>query len=114
MCAAVPAYRRIADDIRTRITSGELGPGDLLPTQMELQDQYGVARMTARQAISALVNEGLVTSQQGKGVVVRNRQHMTYRPQAEHEPRISRNMDRFTSAFSRAAGSPIRPSTWRS
>lgn len=101
-----PAYRRIANDLRERITAGELAPGDLLPTQQELQDRYGVARMTARQAINALVNEGLVTSQQGKGVIVRNRTNMIYRPQAEFEPRISDTMDRFMSAFSKDGREP--------
>jgi DNA-binding GntR family transcriptional regulator len=101
MSAALAAYQRIANDLRAQITSGGLEPGALLPSQQDLQDQYGVARMTVRQAITVLVNEGLVTTQQGKGVMVRNRQHMVYRPQAEHEPRIGREMDRFMSHLSR-------------
>lgn len=101
-----PAYRRIAEDIRARITSGELPPGALLPTQQELQAQYGVARMTARQAISELVNEGLVTSQQGKGVMVRDQRHMVYRPQSEFEPRISRSLDRFMAVLTKEGRKP--------
>ena len=108
MNAAVPAYRKIAEDIRRRIAAGELPPGSLLPTQQELQDRYGVARMTARQAISALENEGLVTSQQGKGAVVRSRQTMIYRPQAEYAPRISAEMDRFMSALSQDGRQPAQ------
>jgi GntR family transcriptional regulator len=106
MSAALPNYQRIANDIRGRIASGELAPGDLLPSQHELERQYGVARMTVRQAITALVNEGLVTSQQGKGVIVRDRKHMVYRPQAEYEPRISREMDRFMSYLAKDGRKP--------
>jgi len=96
MSAAVPAYRRIADDLRRQITSGELPPGSLLPTQQELSERYTVARMTARQAVAALENEGLVTSQQGKGAIVRSRQSMVYRPQAESRPQpASPEMDRY-------------------
>lgn len=102
----MPAYRRIAEDIRARITSGELPPGALLPTQQELQAQYGVARMTARQAVAELINEGLVTSQQGKGVTVRDQQHMIYRPQAEFEPRISQTMDRFVAVLTKEGRKP--------
>ncbi len=102
----MPAYRKIAEDIRARIKSGELAPGAQLPTQQELQEQYGVARMTARQAVAELVNEGLVTSQQGKGVIVRSRQHMIYRPQSEHEPRISQAMDRFTATLTNEGRQP--------
>lgn len=106
MSAAVPAYRKIADDLRSRIASGELPSGSLLPTQQELTTTYGVARMTVRQAISALENEGLVMSQQGKGAVVRSRQTMVYRPQAEFAPRISAEMDRFMSALARDGRTP--------
>jgi len=108
MSAAGPAYRRIAEDVRKRITSGELPPGSLLPTQQELSDRYGVARMTARQAIAELENEGLVTSQQGKGATVRSRQSMIYRPQAESRPHpVSPEMDRY---FKQIADEGRKPS----
>lgn len=104
--SAVPAYQRIANELRALITSGQLVPGALLPSQQELQDRYGVARMTVRQAIAALVNEGLVTSQQGKGVVVRDRKHMVYRPLSAREPRISQEMDRFMSFLAKEGRQP--------
>lgn len=106
--SSLPAYQRISNDLRGLITSGELAPGAFLPSQQELQDQYGVSRMTARQAINALVNEGLVTAHQGKGVLVRDRQHMVYRPQAEHEPRISDEMDRFMSQLAKDGRQPAQ------
>lgn len=106
MSADGPAYKKIAEDLRARIKSGDLAPGDLLPTQQELSEHYGVARMTTRQAIAELVNEGLVSSKQGKGMTVRDRRQMVYRPQSEFEPRISANMDRFVSALVKEGRQP--------
>lgn len=65
-------YRRIVDDIRSMIQSGELGPGDKLPSQPELVRQYRVASATVGRAISTLVNEGLVTTRVGSGAYVRS------------------------------------------
>ena len=106
MSADQAVYRKIADDLRARIRAGEFAPGDALPTQHELEDRYGVARMTVRKALDELINEGLVTSQQGKGSIVRGRRHMVYRPQAEFEPRTSATMDRFMSALSSEGRKP--------
>lgn len=66
-----PPYRQIAAALREVIKRGKLGPGDKLPSESELVDQYGVARMTARQAIQELRAEGLVVSEHGRGVFVR-------------------------------------------
>lgn len=66
-----PPYRQIAAALRDAIQHGRLGPGDKLPSESELVDRYGVARMTARQAIQALKSEGLVVSEHGRGVFVR-------------------------------------------
>lgn len=102
----LPVYQRIARDLRERIRAGEFAPGESLPTQADLAAQYAVARMTARQAIAALVNEGLVTSQQGRGVTVRERRHMVYRPQDGWESLSSPTMDRFTASFTRQGRNP--------
>lgn len=106
MSADQAAYRRIADHLRTRITSGDLEPGEMLPTQQQLAAQFGVARMTARQALAQLVNDGLVSGHQGKGMIVRSRQQMIYRPQHEYEPRISRTMDRFMASLTQDGRKP--------
>lgn len=66
-----PPYRQIADHLRAAIDTGELEPGDQLPSEAELKDHYGVARMTARQAIQELRTEGRVVAEQGRGVFVR-------------------------------------------
>lgn len=67
-----PPYRQIAAALREAIRRGKLGPGDKLPSESELVDHYGVARMTVRQAIQDLKAEGLVVAEHGRGVFVRS------------------------------------------
>ncbi|MEV5480449.1 MULTISPECIES: GntR family transcriptional regulator [Streptomyces] len=69
--ARQPKYQRIADALREAITAGEYGPGDRLPGENDLMAKYDVARMTARQALGVLQNEGLAESRKGAGVFVR-------------------------------------------
>ena len=64
-------YVQIAAVLREAINLGRLGPGDRLPSESELTQHFGVARMTVRQAIQELKTEGLVTSEHGRGVFVR-------------------------------------------
>src|SRR5258707_4672855 len=56
--------------MREKIRSGEWKPGDLIVSERELCEHYGISRMTARQAITELVNEGLFYREQGKGTFV--------------------------------------------
>jgi GntR family transcriptional regulator len=58
-------YRDVADLLRDRITSGELQPGDRIPTERDLQIEYGVGRETARRAHRELAEEGLVDIRHG-------------------------------------------------
>ncbi|MDT0545614.1 GntR family transcriptional regulator [Streptomyces lonegramiae] len=63
--------RQIADDLRARIESGDLQPGDRLPGEPSLVRTYGVAKMTANQALKILVTEGLAYARPGSGTYVR-------------------------------------------
>lgn len=67
----VPPYRHIADDLRSRILSGELGPGDQVPSENVLAARHGVAPETARRALSVLAAEGLTEARRGAGTKVR-------------------------------------------
>jgi DNA-binding GntR family transcriptional regulator len=72
----VPAqyeYRRIADELRREIETGNLRPGDVLPSEAAIVDRYGVARGTARQAFTELDKAGLIETRHGKGRFVRRR-----------------------------------------
>jgi DNA-binding transcriptional regulator YhcF (GntR family) len=56
--AGPPAYDRVANDIRLRITTGDLNPGDQLPVESDLVDIYQVSRGTLREALRLLASEG--------------------------------------------------------
>jgi GntR family transcriptional regulator len=62
-----PRYAQIGEDLRHRIASGELGPGDLLPSEAQLSSAYEASRVTIRRALDALRTEGLVDARQGFG-----------------------------------------------
>lgn len=66
-----PQYRVIAAELRARIESGELGPGDALPSEAALAEAYRVARGTARHALAELEGAGLVEAVHGRGRFVR-------------------------------------------
>jgi GntR family transcriptional regulator len=68
-----PVYKQIADHLRTAIARGRLREGDQLPSEVQLMSHYSVARMTIRNAMRLLQDEGLVTAEHGKGVYVRSR-----------------------------------------
>jgi GntR family transcriptional regulator len=92
-----PAYQRIAATYRDKITSGELRPGDQLPTEHEMADLFGVARQTVRNGVGVLVTEGLIVARRPHGYFVRQREHMVYRPQEKSRPRpATPEMDRFS------------------
>lgn len=62
-----PAYVQIADALRTQIENRELRPGDRLPSERSLMDQFEVSRMTMRHALTILRSEGLIRSKRGRG-----------------------------------------------
>lgn len=66
----VPAYYRLAEDLKQKIEAGELKPGDAIPSESQLSKQYQVSRMTVRQGVTLLAKEGFIESIQGKGSFV--------------------------------------------
>lgn len=65
-----PIYLQLREIIRTKIEEEEYLPGMAIPSENELADIYGINRLTVRNAIEALVNEGSLVRVQGKGVFV--------------------------------------------
>lgn len=65
-----PLHRRIASDIERRISTGEWQPGFRIPTEAELIEQYGCARMTVSRALSDLASRSLVIRRKRAGTVV--------------------------------------------
>lgn len=71
-------WRQIADQIRQAIGAGALGADGRLPTEMALSERFGVNRHTLRSAIAALVQEGVLRAEQGRGTFVESRQKLSY------------------------------------
>jgi GntR family transcriptional regulator len=65
-----PMYRQIAEDLRQKIESGELGHGDQLPTELELREEYDASRNTVRDAVKWLITRGLIETRPGQGTFV--------------------------------------------
>lgn len=63
-------YRQIADVLRAQIRDGQYQPGDLLPYEGRLSQEYGVGRPTVRRALALLRVEGLVITERGYGTYV--------------------------------------------
>ncbi|MEV4575926.1 GntR family transcriptional regulator [Nonomuraea jabiensis] len=68
-----PKYRLIFNDITQQIMQGELKPGDLVPSAIELASTYNVARATVVKAMDELVKLDYVERIQGKGTFVKKR-----------------------------------------
>lgn len=66
----VPIYQIIENNLKKQIKNGELAQGDMIPSENELKRQYDTSRMTVRQALNNLVNEGYIYRHKGKGTFV--------------------------------------------
>jgi GntR family transcriptional regulator len=70
---SIPLYYQLENILREKIRSGEYGPGESFPTEDQLVRDYGVSRITVRQALSALEKDGLIARRRGKGSFVTER-----------------------------------------
>jgi GntR family transcriptional regulator len=66
-------YEDIVDELRASIVDGRRGSGEQLPSENELARHYETSRPTVRRALALLKAEGLVTTEQGRGVFVRSK-----------------------------------------
>ncbi|MFF3439003.1 GntR family transcriptional regulator [Streptosporangium sp. NPDC002721] len=66
----VPVYKQVAEMIRARIETGDLGLGEAVPSETELEVEYGIARTTARRVARELREQGLAYTVQGEGTFV--------------------------------------------
>ncbi|MFC3996175.1 TetR/AcrR family transcriptional regulator C-terminal domain-containing protein [Nocardiopsis sediminis] len=93
---SAPPYRRIVAEIRARIVSGDLRPGDRVPSVRQIAQRWGVAIATATRVTATLRDEGLVEAKVGSGTVV--------------SARVSREQEAGPAA---AVSGPARPSVSR-
>lgn len=74
-----PLWGDIAAALRDQINSGEIKPGETLPSELELANRYSVSRDTVRRALNRLTQEGLLTPGRGRlGRQVRKSQPLTF------------------------------------
>ena len=66
----LPAYEQVKSHIKGHIGSGQWKPGDPVPSEATLMQQFGISRMTVNRALRELAGEGLVTRVQGSGTRV--------------------------------------------
>ncbi|HTP40480.1 MAG TPA: GntR family transcriptional regulator [Steroidobacteraceae bacterium] len=77
--APEPIYRQIEAQLRRFIASGQLRPGESLPSVREVAGRHAINPMTVSRAYSLLETEGLLERQRGRGMVVAHRR----RPQSD-------------------------------
>src|SRR5260221_10459477 len=80
----LPLYYQLKEVLRHQIQAGHLAPHTAIPSEPELVARYHVSRATVRQALTELVNEGLLYRQHGKGTYV-------------CEPRVQQTLSELTS-----------------
>lgn len=65
--ADIPLYRQVQQSIAEHIAAGRLPPGQQLPSERQLCERFDISRVTARRALAALVNDGLIQASPGRG-----------------------------------------------
>jgi GntR family transcriptional regulator len=70
----VPLYYQLASVVREEIVTGVYGLGDRIPTEVDLVREYGLSRITVRQALHCLETDGLIRREPGRGTFVTDRQ----------------------------------------
>lgn len=94
----VALYYQLKEILSQRILSNEWSLGERLPTEFELCEQYGVSRITVRQALAELEREGLIVRKQGLGTFV-------------SIPRIEQNLTSFYSFSEEFKKRGLKPKT---
>jgi len=90
---SAPRYLQIADLMRQRITRGTWPLGEKLPSLDALVEEFGVARVTMRQAVDVLTREGLVSPQQGRGTFV------TARPEPKRWLKVETSLEELARKY---------------
>lgn len=93
-----PLYFQLAAQIRDKIKNGTLAEGDLLPSEPELCQSFGVSRTTVRQCFKLLEDEGLVIRRRGMGSFV-------------SVPKVHRNLSNLYSFTRQMNEMGIKPSS---
>jgi len=90
----IPRYLQLAELVRQRVAKGHWPPGGTLPSIEHLMQEFDVARVTVRQAIALLADEGLLSPQRGRGTFV------TGKPGARRQLRVETTLDDLVAMYS--------------
>ena len=101
----IPLYYQLKQLLAERITKGEWQPGDMLPTEEQLQEQYGLSRTTVRQALRELELEGLISRHRGRGTFVS-------RPKISHSPDPHFNLTAYLTEEGMRPGWQVISAKW--
>lgn len=93
-----PLHQQVAAALRQRLATGEFPPGAALPSELTLQQEYGVSRATVRHALETLQREGLLQRRAGRGTYVAPRGPTAVAP-AGYRPCIGLVAARLSSLF---------------
>ena len=69
-------YKEIAQDLKSKISSGKYVPNEKLPNEREMGEKYGASRITVKKAVDLLVLEGLIVKRRGSGTFVKDMSDM--------------------------------------
>ena len=73
--SSVPIYRQIIDQVQRLAASGQLQPGDRLPSTRQIAETLAINPMTVSKAYSLLEHEGVVVRERGMGMVIADERH---------------------------------------
>jgi GntR family transcriptional regulator len=96
--SAVPLYMQLKRLLEHQITAGTLPPHSRVPSERELSEQFAISRMTVRQALAELIQEGRLYTSPGKGTFVA-------------EPKIRQNLEALTSFTEEMRARGFNPTT---
>ncbi|WP_027346154.1 GntR family transcriptional regulator [Hamadaea tsunoensis] len=106
----LPAYLRIASDLRAKIVSGQLRAADRLPSLARLMERYAVSSTIVRNALAILAREGLIEGRSGSGVYVRDARRLVRRSNGRQQ----RTESGSASPFARDAAAGGQQGGWES
>ncbi|WP_179088007.1 GntR family transcriptional regulator [Paenibacillus sp. FSL R7-0273] len=99
-----PLYQKIYQQIKEDIQNGKYKPGEQIPTEKELMELFEVSRLTAKNAMNLMAEEGWINRVSGKGSFV---SELAAQPPAPAEARSSRLIGLILAGFSDSYGTEL-------
>ncbi len=101
----VPLYHQLRELLADRLAGGEWQPGDMLPTEEQLEAQYSLSRITVRRALKELELDGLISRFRGKGTFVSE-------PKVRHSPAPHLSLTNYLIEIGKRPGWRVLSAKW--